>query len=84
MQEMQVRSLGLQDPLEEEMSSSSSILAEFLGWRSLAGYSPWGYQESDMTEQLSTHTHKLTLKSYFITWAFLQNKASIYLRSASF
>ena len=23
-------------------------------WRSLAGYSPWGHQESDMTEQLST------------------------------
>ena len=24
------------------------------GWRSLAGYSPWGSKESDMTEQLST------------------------------
>ena len=23
--------------------------------RSLAGYSPWGRNESDMTEQLSTH-----------------------------
>ena len=22
------------------------------GWRSLVGYSPWGYKESDMTEQL--------------------------------
>ena len=27
------------------------------GWRSLAGYSPWGHTESDMTEQLNTHTH---------------------------
>ena len=26
------------------------------GWRSLAGYSPWGYKESDTTEQL-TLTH---------------------------
>ena len=22
------------------------------GWRSLVGYSPWGHEESDMTEQL--------------------------------
>ena len=29
---------------------------EFHGQRSLAGYSPWGRKESDMTEQL-THTH---------------------------
>ena len=27
---------------------------EFHGWRSLAGYSPRGHKESDMTEQLST------------------------------
>ena len=26
------------------------------GQKSLAGYSPWGCKESDMTEQLSTHT----------------------------
>ena len=33
----------------------------FLSWRfrgqSLAGYSPWGHKESDITEWLSTHTH---------------------------
>ena len=28
------------------------------GQRSLVGYSPWGHQESDMTERLSTHTHR--------------------------
>ena len=33
------------------MASPSSILA----WRSLAGYSPWGHTESDMTEHLSAH-----------------------------
>ena len=26
------------------------------GQRSLVGYSPWGHKESDMTEQLSTHS----------------------------
>ena len=25
--------------------------------RRLAGYSPWGHKESDMTERLNTHTH---------------------------
>ena len=31
-----------------------SCLEDPHGWRSLAGYSPWGCKESDMTEQLST------------------------------
>ena len=31
-----------------------SCLENPRGQRSLAGYSPWGYKESDMTEQLST------------------------------
>ena len=36
-----VRSLGREDPLKEEMATHSSILAgEYLGQRSLAGYSP--------------------------------------------
>ena len=30
---------------------------EYPGQRSLAGYNPWGRKESDMTEQLSVHTH---------------------------
>ena len=33
-----------------------SCLEKFHGQRSLAGYSPWGCRESDMTGQLSTHT----------------------------
>ena len=48
---MRVRSLDGKDPLEEEMATHSSILAwEILGQRSLAGYSPWGRKESDMTK----------------------------------
>ena len=43
MQEMQVQPLGLEDPLEEEMATHSSILAwRIPGQKSLAGYSPWG------------------------------------------
>ena len=30
------------------------------GQRSLVGYSPWGHTDTDMTEQLSTHSiHKI-------------------------
>ena len=33
---------------------------ESCGQRSLAGYSPWGPKESDMTERLSTHLELFT------------------------
>ena len=56
MRETWVWSLGWEDPLEESMATHSSILAWRVpfGQRSLAGYSPWGRQESDMAEWLST------------------------------
>ena len=56
MQETWVRSLGQEDPLEESVATHSSILTWRIppGQRNLAGYSPWGRKESDMTEQLST------------------------------
>ena len=50
MQETQVQTLGWEDPLEKEMATHYSILAwEIHGQRRLAGYSPWGLKESDMT-----------------------------------
>ena len=49
MQETQVQSLGREDALEEEMETYSSILAWKIP-RTLAGYSPWGCKELDMTE----------------------------------
>ena len=50
MQEMQVRSLSWEDPLEEEMATQSSMLAgKSHGQGSLAGYSPQGHKESDTT-----------------------------------
>ena len=43
MWETQVRSLGQDDPLEEDMATHLSILAWIIPWkRSMVGYSPWG------------------------------------------
>ena len=55
MQETWVRSLGLEDSLEEGMATHSSILAWRITWTEEHGrlYSPWGCQESDMTEPLT-------------------------------
>ena len=58
-QEIQVRSLGWENLLEEGMAAHSSILAWRIPWiEDLAGYSPRGRKESDTTEATShTHTH---------------------------
>ena len=61
MQETWVRSLGQEDPLEEEMATYSSIFAgKSHGQRTLVGYSPWGCKESDTTEQSTGHIYLLT------------------------
>ena len=50
-QEMQVRSLGQEDPLEKGMATHSNILAWIIPWTEGPGdYSPWGRKESDKTE----------------------------------
>ena len=60
MQEMWARSLGWEDPLEEEMATHGSIflLGESHRQGSLAGYSPQGRKELDTTEAM--HTHRIT------------------------
>ena len=46
--------MGQEDPLEEEMTTHSSILAwEIHGQGRLAAYGPLGCKESDMTELLN-------------------------------
>ena len=56
MQEIWIRSLGQEDPLEKEMAAHSSTLAWKIPWtRRLVGYSPWDRIESDTTEQLDFH-----------------------------
>ena len=56
-QETQVPFRDQEDPLEKEMATHSSILARRIPWmEELAGCSPWGCKELDVTEWL-THTH---------------------------
>ena len=54
IQEIQVQSLGQEDPREEEMATHSDNLCH--GQRSLMGYSPLGHKDLDMTQY--THTNK--------------------------
>ena len=70
LQEMWVQSLGHEDPLEEEITTHSSILAWEIPQRNLAGYSPWGHKESDLTEELSTHTDLLSIVALGKTLSF--------------
>ena len=50
IQKTWVQPLGQEDPLEKGMATHSSILGEFHGHKSLAGYTPQCYKESDRTE----------------------------------
>ena len=53
VQETQVQTLGWEDLLEKGMATTSVFLpGEFLGKRSLVGYSPWGHKKSDTMEGL--------------------------------
>ena len=58
MQEMQVPSLGGENPLDKEMATHSSILAQKShGQRSLVGYTVREVpQELDLTEHIHTHS----------------------------
>ena len=61
---------GLGRFLEKGMATHSSFLyGEFHGQRSLAGYSPWGHKQSDMTEWLTkTCSYNGTLYNYKKKW----------------
>ena len=75
MQEMQVRSLGWEDPLEKEMATHTSILALEIPWTEEPG-SPWGHERLDMTERLNTNKQEyqvslknsLSLSMYIYTY----------------
>ena len=45
-----------QGDLEKNMETHSSTLGKSHAWRVLVGYSPWGHEESDMTEWLHFHS----------------------------
>ena len=61
MQETGVQSLGGDDHLEKGTATHASIPAWKIPQRSLAGYSPWSCDKSDMTEQLT-----LTLSRWWV------------------
>ena len=67
-QEMWVQSLGLEDPLEKEMATHSSVVAWEIPW-SLAAYSPWSHKESDKTE-MTEHIEFITILFLFYVLAF--------------
>ena len=52
---------------------------KYHGQRSLVGYSPWGREESDMTEQLHFHFHFITYLLWSMTFFtnFLDPTASL-------
>ena len=56
--EMQAQSLGQEDTLGKEVITHSSILPG-KSERSLAGYSPWGHKESDMTSSKPQYTENV-------------------------
>ena len=57
MLETWVQFLGGEDPLEKEMATHSSILAQRIPWTEEPGtLQSTGLQESDTTERLSIHT----------------------------
>ena len=61
MQAMQVQSLDREDPLEKERQPITVLLpGKFHVQRSLAGYSPWGRKEWDVTEHTAQETHPKT------------------------
>ena len=53
------------------MAPHSSTLAWKIPWRSLVGCSPWGHEESDMTERLHFHAleKEMATHSSVLAWS---------------
>ena len=52
-EEVQVQSLGREDPLEEGTETHSNVLAWSISWtEEPGGCSLWGHKESDTTEAI--------------------------------
>ena len=64
MQETWVRSLGWEDPLVKGMAISTPVFlsGKSHGQRSLVGYSPWGWKESDKTELTEQQKQQTAVK----------------------
>ena len=66
---MGVQSLGLEDPLEKEMATHSSILSWKIPWteRSLAGYSLWGHKRVGHDLVTEQQKQSLFMRHYSIS-----------------
>ena len=74
MQETQERSLGREDPLEEEMATHSSILTgKIPRTKEPDGLQFMGSQRVDMAEQLSMHASLFYLRSGSVFNWYLQS-----------
>ena len=74
MQEAWVQSLGGEDPLEKERATLF-LPGTSCGQRSLEGYSPWGYKQSDMIWWLSMYAlfNKSILCNWILQWNTTKN-----------
>ena len=52
----------------EWLPTPALLPGEFHGQKRLAGYSPWGHEESDTTEQLTLNTHNPCLRGMCSSW----------------
>ena len=68
MPEMQVRSLGLEDPLEQEKATHSSILAWKIPWTERPG----DLESVELQSQAWLRTHADYFTSWFISIVWLQ------------
>jgi len=61
--EIQVRSLGQEDPLEKGMATRFSILAWRIPWTEEPGrlHCPWAPKELDTSERLTLSLHLLSI-----------------------
>ena len=66
--ETKFQSPGQEDPLKEEMSTSVFLPGKFHGQRSLAGWSPWGLKESDVTEHACMPAYNYSLRCFLCKW----------------
>ena len=84
MWETRVRSLGQEGPLEKEIATTPVLLVgKSHGWRSMVGYRPWDYKESDMIEwQHDTFSLQRFSGPWICktgTWRVRQGKSSIFI-----
>ena len=63
---MRVRSLGREDPLEEEMVTPVFLLGKSPEQRRLVGCGLWGHKESDTTEHNNTAPYQFKYRYIYI------------------